>query len=115
MITLMSISYQLFEKQISHDYYCQIVAHEVCDVSAKPIGSKKVENEVDGPCIGAPLLKLYHLFKMYLVACPYVAFKHYSILSHCNVVIFEPFSLEIHFFILSRCRTCDLSKSFPKI
>jgi hypothetical protein len=68
-----------YEKKISHDYYCQIVAHEVCDVGAKPIGSRKVENGVDGPCIGAPLVKLCHLFKMYLVACPYVAFKHSSI------------------------------------
>jgi hypothetical protein len=74
------------------------VAHEFCDVSAKPIGSRKVENGVDGPCIGAPLLKLYRLFKMYLVACPYVAFKHSNILSHCNVVIFKPFSLEVHVF-----------------
>jgi hypothetical protein len=29
---------------------------------------------------------------------PYVAFKHYSIWSHCNVVIFEPFSFEVHVF-----------------
>ncbi len=35
-----------YEKINSHDYCCQIVAHEVCDVGAKPIGSRKVENGV---------------------------------------------------------------------
>jgi hypothetical protein len=25
-------SIQTYEKQISHNYYCQIVTHEVCDV-----------------------------------------------------------------------------------
>ncbi len=25
-------SIQTYEKKISHDYYCQIVTHEVCDV-----------------------------------------------------------------------------------
>jgi hypothetical protein len=31
-------SLQSYEKQISHDYYCQIITHEVChDVLHKPI------------------------------------------------------------------------------
>jgi hypothetical protein len=26
--------YLIWKKHISHDYYCQIVAHKICDVSA---------------------------------------------------------------------------------
>jgi hypothetical protein len=28
----MSSPYKTYENKISHDYYCQIVTHEVCDV-----------------------------------------------------------------------------------
>jgi hypothetical protein len=90
------------------------MAHEVCDVGAKPIGSRKVENGVDGPYISAPLVKLCHLFKMYLITChmwplSIIAFDHIVMLLFLN-----PFHLKFMFLILSRCCTCDLSKSLPQ-
>jgi hypothetical protein len=36
-MTFVFIPYEFMKKQILHDYCCQIVAHEVCDVDVLPL------------------------------------------------------------------------------
>jgi hypothetical protein len=64
------------------------------------IGSNQLNDGVDDGvlAISAPSVRLWHLFKTFLVACPFVAFKHSSTSSRCNVAFFEPFTFEVHIF-----------------
>jgi hypothetical protein len=61
------------------------------------IGSNQLDDGVDDGVsgIGAPSIRLSHLFKMFLVACSFMAFKHYSTSSHCCVAFFEPSTFEV--------------------
>jgi hypothetical protein len=50
MIDIYDYSIQTYEKVILHDYYCQIVTHEVCDVIftiGKCLEQNQPKNKVD--------------------------------------------------------------------
>jgi hypothetical protein len=50
-----------------------------------PTCSWKLDDKVDGIGIGAPSIKLWCLFKIFLVASPFITFHHSSTWSHYNV------------------------------
>jgi hypothetical protein len=56
---------------------------------------KEVSGGVDVVDIGAPSIKLWHLFNTFLVACPFVVFKCCNISSHCNVALSNPSSFKV--------------------
>jgi hypothetical protein len=55
----------------------------------------EVGGGVDVVDTNAQSIKFWHLFNTFLIACPFIAFKHYNISSHCNIALSNPYSFGV--------------------
>ncbi len=67
-------------------------------LDAKPTCFWKLDDKVDGLGIGAPSIRLWCLFKMFLITSSFITFHHSSTWWHCNVFFSKTSSFEIPIF-----------------